>query len=200
MAKYVMGDIHGQSDKFQKLLALIDFKATDELYLLGDVLDRGPDGVKILRQIMKMPNVHLLMGNHEFWFLQKYGKDSAYFDVCSFLASLPLHFEVEENGKVYYLVHGYPSDDITKALYSRPEEDFINPVSGKRLIIGHTPVWDIQNEMDPIEYVEKANREGGRVQIVKTSEYIDLDCGSGYDFPCAALACMRLGDEAEFYA
>lgn len=35
------------------------------MYILGDVIDRGPDGIRILKWIMLQPNVELLLGNHE---------------------------------------------------------------------------------------------------------------------------------------
>ena len=43
---YVMSDIHGCYDKYQSMLAAIHFAADDTLYVLGDVLDRGPDAFR----------------------------------------------------------------------------------------------------------------------------------------------------------
>ena len=60
--KYVISDIHGMWDKYQNMLKLINFSAEDELYILGDVIDRGEDGIKILQDIRKHTNMHLLMG------------------------------------------------------------------------------------------------------------------------------------------
>ena len=65
MATYVISDIHGEYDKFLELLAKIDLKKTDTLYVLGDVLDRGPHPIKTLRKLMEMPNVICMAGNHE---------------------------------------------------------------------------------------------------------------------------------------
>ena len=47
----------------------IDLQPSDKLYVLGDVIDRYPDGIKILRRIMKMPNAEMLLGNHEYMML-----------------------------------------------------------------------------------------------------------------------------------
>lgn len=63
---YVMSDIHGRFDKYKEMLSLIDFTPRDTLYVLGDVIDRGPDGIKILQDMMLRPNVFPLLGNHEF--------------------------------------------------------------------------------------------------------------------------------------
>ena len=63
---YAMSDIHGCFDKYKEMLSLIDFTPRDTLYVLGDVIDRGPDGIKILQDMMLRPNVFPLLGNHEF--------------------------------------------------------------------------------------------------------------------------------------
>ena len=65
MAAYVISDIHGQYDKFMELLDKINLKETDTLYILGDVLDRGPHPIKTLRKLMEMDNVICIVGNHE---------------------------------------------------------------------------------------------------------------------------------------
>lgn len=62
---YTVSDIHGRYDKYQKLLEQIDLGPDDTLYVLGDVLDRGPEGFKILLDIARRPNVMCLTGNHE---------------------------------------------------------------------------------------------------------------------------------------
>lgn len=63
---YAMSDIHGCFDKYKEMLSLIEFTLRDTLYVLGDVIDRGPDGIKILQDMMLRPNVFPLLGNHEF--------------------------------------------------------------------------------------------------------------------------------------
>lgn len=66
MAIFVTSDLHGYSlEKFKDFLDKVGFCDEDFLYILGDVIDRGPDGVKILKWLMLQPNVELLLGNHE---------------------------------------------------------------------------------------------------------------------------------------
>ena len=62
---YAVSDIHGCYDKYKELLKKIDFGPNDTLYVLGDVIDRGPDGFKIMLDMAQRPNVVNLMGNHE---------------------------------------------------------------------------------------------------------------------------------------
>ena len=76
MAHYVMGDIHGEADRFYAMLEKIHFSEEDILILLGDVIDRGPDGIALLLEIMEMPNVIMLLGNHEYMMLQYLSPDA----------------------------------------------------------------------------------------------------------------------------
>ena len=62
---YVMSDIHGCYDKYKKMLEKISFSKEDTLYILGDVVDRGSHGMKVLLDIAKRENVILLRGNHD---------------------------------------------------------------------------------------------------------------------------------------
>ncbi len=48
------------------MLEGVSFKSSDTLYILGDVIDRGPDGVSILQDMMARSNVVPILGNHEF--------------------------------------------------------------------------------------------------------------------------------------
>ena len=51
---------------FMEILKKTDLKDTDTLYVLGDVLDRGPNPIKVLLKLMEMPNAICLVGNHEY--------------------------------------------------------------------------------------------------------------------------------------
>lgn len=62
---YVMSDLHGAFNKYIAMLEKIDFGAEDELYIIGDVVDRGEQPMEILFDMMNRANVYPLMGNHE---------------------------------------------------------------------------------------------------------------------------------------
>ena len=47
-----MSDIHGQYELFRNLMEQIILGKDDTLYVLGDVVDRGPDSMKILKYMM----------------------------------------------------------------------------------------------------------------------------------------------------
>lgn len=71
---YVISDVHGQISYFESILSQINLQPDDILYVLGDVIDRGAYGLEILRCIMEMPNVKMLLGNHEFMMLNALGE------------------------------------------------------------------------------------------------------------------------------
>lgn len=63
---YVTSDLHGYPlEKFKALLEKTEFGSDDFCYVLGDVIDRGSEGIKTLRWIMRQPNFELILGNHE---------------------------------------------------------------------------------------------------------------------------------------
>lgn len=70
---YVLSDIHGNERRFHSILKQINLQHDDTLYVLGDVIDRHPAGIRILRKIMAMPNAKMLLGNHEYMMLRALG-------------------------------------------------------------------------------------------------------------------------------
>ncbi len=62
---YVMSDLHGEYDKYTAMLKKIGFSDEDDLYILGDVVDRGKKPVEILRDMSLRHNVFPIMGNHD---------------------------------------------------------------------------------------------------------------------------------------
>ena len=66
MATYVVSDIHGYYFRFLDLLKKVNFNDNDELYVLGDIIDRGPHNGEMCQwAINQKSNVHFLLGNHE---------------------------------------------------------------------------------------------------------------------------------------
>lgn len=69
---YIMSDLHGEYELFVALMRKIKFKTNDTLYVCGDVLDKGDRSVKLMKTLLSLPNVHMVMGNHEEAFLEYY--------------------------------------------------------------------------------------------------------------------------------
>ena len=129
MAHYVMGDIHGEADRFHAMLERIHLSEEDTLILLGDVIDRGPDGIALLLEIMEMPNAIMLLGNHEYMMLQYLSPDATGIEIrrwnkngnaptlaaylkqkgkvqqriIAYLRSIPTYLDIEVAGKRFYM-------------------------------------------------------------------------------------------------
>ena len=189
MSHYVVSDVHGEDDRWKAMLEKIHFSAQDTLYILGDVVDRGPHGVEILQEIMHTPNMKMLLGNHEFMCLRYFAPDATEKDiqhwnrkrnaptlegfsrltqaeqeqVLEFLRSLPTHFELTVGGQNFYLVHGLPADTVYDEVWNRPYKDPIPPMSDCRIIIGHTPVSCFVHT-DTQAYIRTVEEERAYVQ------------------------------------
>ena len=67
MALYLIGDIQGCDDALERLLTHIAFSPSrDTLYVLGDLVNRGPDNVGVLRRLMGYgSSARCVLGNHD---------------------------------------------------------------------------------------------------------------------------------------
>lgn len=67
MALYLIGDIQGCITPLRRLLERLDFSPSrDTVYLLGDLVNRGPDSLGVLRLLMQLGgSAHCLLGNHD---------------------------------------------------------------------------------------------------------------------------------------
>ena len=63
---YAVSDFHGRYDLYKKLLETLNLSDEDTLYILGDFVDRGPEGLKILLDMAQRDNVVGIMGNHDY--------------------------------------------------------------------------------------------------------------------------------------
>lgn len=61
-----MSDLHGCYQEYLEMLDKINFGDDDTLYILGDVVDRGPYPIDILKDMMKRKNIIPILGNHDF--------------------------------------------------------------------------------------------------------------------------------------
>ena len=138
MSIYVCSDIHGQYNLFLKLLNKINFSKDDKLYILGDIIDKGSESLKLVDFIRRQDNIFCLMGNHELLFLSYYDscmkeydgnneneimqKLQSYFpnenfkiswEIIDYIESLPFFVETEK----FIGVHaGFKTDDNGKIL------------------------------------------------------------------------------------
>jgi bis(5'-nucleosyl)-tetraphosphatase (symmetrical) len=67
MALYLIGDVQGCDEALERLLTHIAFSPSrDTLYLLGDLVNRGPNNAEVLRRLMGLgSSAQCLLGNHD---------------------------------------------------------------------------------------------------------------------------------------
>lgn len=71
MKRFMMSDIHGFYEAFETALNKVDFSGENQLFLLGDYIDYGPDSRKVLEKIKALQEIYgsqkviTLLGNHE---------------------------------------------------------------------------------------------------------------------------------------
>ena len=70
MAVYAVGDVQGCWRELEALIKRINLKDSDELWLAGDLINRGPDSLQVLRQVRQMGRqCRVVLGNHDLHFL-----------------------------------------------------------------------------------------------------------------------------------
>jgi bis(5'-nucleosyl)-tetraphosphatase (symmetrical) len=67
MANYLIGDVQGCDDALGRLLDTLAFSPSrDTAYVLGDLVNRGPESDKVLRRLMRYgDSARCLLGNHD---------------------------------------------------------------------------------------------------------------------------------------
>lgn len=217
--KYVMSDIHGCYDEFINMLELINFNNEDELYILGDIFDRGDKPIQILDYIISHKNIHLIKGNHEKFFEEFYESGDAqlwyynggntthegivhqpyYADTLyKYIKKLPYIKVVDK----FILTHAgvyFPSnyEELTiDEFIELQEEEFC--------------LWDrsnIGNEKKFKDYtiivghspVQSITNNCDDVKLLHRNGTIYIDCGCVFKRANGKLACLCLDTMEEFY-
>jgi len=220
---YVLSDIHGDCTAFETILAMIDLHSEDQLYVIGDVIDRGQDGIAILQRIREMPNATLLLGNHEYMMINalrhpednwaayqwyRNGCDDTvrhYYeldrrereDLLLCLEALPIQLQVQVGERQFILVHAAPTE-----LYEAGRwKDATEYAMWARIPLTAPPSFKGSTILighTPTGYVQRA--DWPYMRIAHGDGVIDLDCGCVFPDSGGQLGCLRLEDGTEFYS
>ena len=132
MNTYVIGDVQGCLKELEHLLVETGYQqSSDHLWLVGDMINRGPDNVGVMELLLTLPNVTCVLGNHDLHFLAvALGQQTAkggdtiqdmlasprLDDYTEYLRHLPLLHRDEERGLVMVHAGLPPNLDITKCM------------------------------------------------------------------------------------
>lgn len=224
---YVISDIHGNAAFFKSIMEQIKLRSQDTLYVLGDVIDRHPDGVRILRRLMGMHNAKMLLGNHEYMML-----DALYYHADD----LPKPWDPWGQNKYFKLwysnggniTHHYMKHqriatraEIFDYLTSLPLNIEVE-VNGTQFLLIHGgiddhtddpqnryhAVWDRLSSFDEMPGGKTVifghtptirYQEATPMRIWHGDRRIGIDCGCAYPTQ-GQLSCLRLDDMKEFYS
>ena len=222
---YVMSDLHGEYEKYLRMLECIGFSDDDVLYILGDVLDRGDGGFKILLDIEERDNVVTLAGNHDLtahFILSRLDRPLARADLEDVIyawladggkATFDAYKELSPDDRAYVL-------DIIDGMLNYAEIE----VGGREFVLAHAGIADYVEGKPLAEYplenfifyrqdYTKPIFSGDRYlvtghtptaaidgaepgRIYMANNYIDVDCGATYGL---ALGCLCLDTMKEYY-
>lgn len=201
--RYVISDIHGCVKTFKSLVERIRLSEDDQLFLLGDYIDRGSDSKGVIDFIFKLQEkkfqVFPIKGNHEEDFLRFYLSNDIshityqYFNnllsenikidnkYIKFLSHLPYYFELDK----FWIVHaGFdfymenPFEETYPMLWIRNFPYISKKAKNKIIIHGHNPT--------PIHIIKE--------NIESRSMIIPLDNGCVYypRYGFGKLLCLNL--------
>ena len=221
---YVMSDIHGDSDAFDKILAMIDLKAEDHLYVLGDVVDRGPDGIELLQRIRQMKNCTLLLGNHEYMMINalRHPKDDM-------LMHRWLMNGCETTYERFMALDKIAREDLLKYLEALPVQTLVIVRKNEFILVHAAPLelfedigWMHENRTEfavwyrmPLKQYERFKGKitifghtptmnvqftEQKMRFAYGDDVIDIDCGCAYPQYGGQLGCLRLEDMTEYYS
>ena len=223
---YVMSDLHGCYDKFEAMLNKINLTEKDCLYILGDIVDRGPSGLKIALYISAKNNIFLIRGNHDqqaaillenIYLLQDEKMSDKYGPIFSEWLSDGGDTTIKE----YIELDEMDREKVLKVF----KNSFVSKeieVNGKTYLLAHTvpeideihryEEWTIDDfimgepDYDEIYFTDKIIITGhtptllidikSKGKIWRKNNHIAIDCGAVYG---NSLGCLRLDDMKEFY-
>ncbi|MCH8136923.1 MAG: symmetrical bis(5'-nucleosyl)-tetraphosphatase, partial [Proteobacteria bacterium] len=143
MATYAIGDLQGCYDPFRKLLDQIDFDpAKDRLWLTGDLVNRGPKSLQLVRFVRGLgDSVITVLGNHDLHLLA----------LASDSTNLNRRFETLEK-----LLRAADCDELVDWLRRLPLAHYDRKLDTLLVHAGTHPAWSVKKTLAHAAEVEAA--------------------------------------------
>lgn len=129
---YAISDLHGMYGLWTKVKEYLD--DSDRVYFLGDAIDRGPDGIKLMIELMNDSRVTYIMGNHE---------DSMLDTICEMrTGDFSAHQLWLANGgsrtiRDYFALDQDTQIDLLRKIYRLPKIETYTNSQGQLVILTH---------------------------------------------------------------
>jgi bis(5'-nucleosyl)-tetraphosphatase (symmetrical) len=145
MAVYAIGDVQGCYDPFRELLDAIDFDPdTDTIWLTGDLVNRGPKSLKILRFVKSLGDSAItVLGNHDLHLLA--------------LAAGKGHFR-NRFETLQKVLKANDRDELIDWLQHRPLAHYDKSLKTLLVHAGTHPLWSVKKTLARATEVEEALR------------------------------------------
>jgi len=211
MSTYAIGDVQGCYQELCRLLEKISFGPTDELWLLGDLINRGPENAAVLDLAMSEPNINAILGNHDLHFLavatgqQTLKRQDTLSDLINstrrkdyieYLRHRPLH-HFTDMGSPALMVHaGVPagfsiekidqlSNEVTATLQSDNFESFLGAMYGNTPSIWSDALTGHDRLRVTTNYLTRLRycNEAGKMELTHKSEVQPDGYAPWFSFP-----------------
>lgn len=210
MPTYAIGDVQGCYQELQDLLTEIHFNPTvDCLWFAGDLVNRGPHSLEVLRFVKQLPRAVVVLGNHDLHFLIRAQEPPRPHSTLAPLLAAPdcgelvdwlrvkpfLHYDPELG---YAMAHAglFPFWTLEQALgYAEEVQCVLSGESYRDLLkhlYGDTPtVWDEQlRDWDRLRFIVNAFT---RMRFCDAQGHLDLTTkGEMGSQPCGYLPWFQL--------
>lgn len=157
MATYLIGDVQGCFSALKNLLQKVQYSpSTDTLYLLGDLVNRGPDSLSVLRYCREHEgSIHVVLGNHD-------------------LHLLATAHGIRAPGKrdtLNGILDSPECADLLEWLAQQPLARHITSTQGQDLLLVHAgvlPSWTLQDTLLYADEVQTQLRSPQRGDFLRT--------------------------------
>ena len=226
MSTYVLSDLHSHLHHLEAFRQ--ELEPGDEVFCLGDCIDKGPDGIEVLREVLNDERFTYIIGNHEFMMLQ-------YLE-----ARQQGVFASFEKGILWLRYnYGQPTFDDFRKLSVTDREILVRKlydsylmknveVNGRKFVLVHAYPHDYNGE--DVLYYQKSDEErqqyvwerhlfyhleertiitGHNIaymiepaepcEVVTDGQWYDIDCGLAANAPWSRLAVLKLDDMSVKY-